>query len=134
MDVWFIFLKWLFNFVVVQIRTGARRLFQRLFGLAIRTQNLLLNRSEKSSAQIENAEFPVENAFQTFLQANTLAWKRFGGRELPENKEQQVLIEGLCPTPGYVLVQLISGKYIMDAYGMAGVGLPQAEQKVGAII
>ena len=119
----FIFLKWLFNFVVVQIKTSVRWLLRRLFGLAIRARNRLLNRSEKSSTQTEDAESSVENAFQAFLRANASLWDKFGGRESLENGQQRVLIEGLCPMPGYVLVQLISGKYIADAYGMGGVGL-----------
>lgn len=129
MGAWFIFLKWLFNFVVLQIKTRARRLLQWLFRLTIQARNLLLNRSEKSSTQTENAESSVENAFQAFLQANAPVWEESGGRESPENEEQQVLIEGLCPTPGYVLVQLISGKYIMDTYGMAGIGLLRKPNK-----
>jgi len=64
----------------------------------------------------------IEHAFQNFLRVNSLVWKKQkrGKKESIGNDEEYVLIEGLVNHPGYLLINLIIGKHLMDAYSMPG--------------
>ncbi|MFH1478592.1 MAG: hypothetical protein ABIG92_02315 [Candidatus Omnitrophota bacterium] len=73
-----------------------------------------------SKADKENDD--IEKAFQEFLNTNAFLWQQVD-KKVIKNGQQYVLIEGLVNHMGYVLLNLIIGRYVMDVYGIQGAAL-----------
>lgn len=96
---------------------------RRLFHFAIRLLRFPTRASANGNASVEQKEPSVEEAFRALFKTNVARWGPVEVKEPSENDDKRVLIESLCPHPGYVLVQLVSGRHIMNIYGMQGAAL-----------
>ena len=74
----------------------------------------------------------INSAYNIFLQINSSTWKKQITEEKKslDNNKKYVLVEGFVNHPGYFLINLIAGKYLMDVYRLPGAGLlPKPDPK-----